>query len=95
MEEYHPSERILVNVTDAEMNLSKEIQEVTEHHKDVIACMDLTLLKEGHQYNATLTCQIERTKTLDEVHQIISDVEAVLFRHFKQLRRIIIHAEPK
>jgi len=26
MEEYHPSERILVNVTDAEMNLSKEIK---------------------------------------------------------------------
>jgi divalent metal cation (Fe/Co/Zn/Cd) transporter len=95
MEEYHPSERILMNVTDAEMNLSKEIQEVTERHKDVFACKDLTLLKEGHQYNATLTCQIEKTKTLDEVHQIISDVEAVLFRHFKPLRRIMIHAEPK
>ena len=95
MEEYHPSERILMNVTDAEMNLSKEIQEVTERHNDVLACKDLTLLKEGHQYNATLTCQIEKTKTLDEVHQIISDVEAVLFRHFKQLRRIMIHAEPK
>ncbi len=95
MEEYHPSERILLNVTDAEVNLSKEIQEVTELHKDVFACKDLTLLKRGHQYNATLTCQIEKTKTLDEVHQIISDVEAVLFQHFKQLRRIMIHAEPK
>ncbi len=95
MEEYHPSERILTKVTDAEMNLSREICDVTERHKAIFACKDLTLLKEGHQYNATLTCQIERTKTLDEVHQIISDVEAVLFRHFKQLRRITIHAEPK
>jgi cation diffusion facilitator family transporter len=95
MEEYHPSERVLMNVTEAEIHLSKEIQEVTEQHKDVFACKDLTLLKEGHQYNATLTCQIEKTKTLDEVHQIISDVEAILFRHFKQLRRIMIHAEPK
>jgi cation diffusion facilitator family transporter len=95
MEEYHPSERVLMNVTEAEMNLAKEIQEVTERHADVFTCKDLTLLKEGHQYNATLTCQIEKMKTLDEVHQIISDVEAVLFRHFKQLRRITIHAEPK
>jgi len=95
MEEYHPSERILTNVTDAEMNLSREILEVTKQQKDIFACKDLTLLKEGHQYTATLTCQIEKTKTLDEVHQIISDVEAVLFRHFKQLRRIMIHAEPK
>jgi cation diffusion facilitator family transporter len=95
MEEYHPSERILMDVTDAEMNLSREICKVTEQHKDVIACKDLTLLKEGHQYNATLTCQIEKTKSLDDVHQIISDVEAVLFQNFKQLRRIMIHAEPK
>ena len=95
MEEYHPSERILTNATDAEMNLSMEICKVTEQHKDVVACKDLTLLKEGHQYNATLTCQIEKTKTLDDVHQIISDVEAVLFQNFKQLRRIMIHAEPK
>ena len=95
MEEYHPSERILTNVTDAEIHLSKEIQEAAEQHADVFACKDLTLLKEGHQYNATLTCQIAKTKTLDEVHQIISDVEAVLYRTFKQLRRIMIHAEPK
>jgi cation diffusion facilitator family transporter len=95
MEEYHPSERTLTNVTDEEIKLSKEIHAVTEKHKEVFACKDLTLLREGHQYNATLTCQIEKTKTLDEVHQIISEVEAVLFRHFKQLRRITIHAEPK
>ena len=95
MEEYHPSERMLTNVTDAEMHLLKEIQAATEQQKDVFACKDLTLLKEGHQYNATLTCLIDKTKTLDEVHQIISDVEAVLFRNFKQLRRIMIHAEPK
>jgi cation diffusion facilitator family transporter len=95
MEEYFPSERTLTNVTEAEIQLSQKIQKVTKQHKDVIACKDLTLLKEGHQYNATLTCQIDKTKTLDEVHQIISDVEAVLFQHFKQLRRITIHAEPK
>jgi divalent metal cation (Fe/Co/Zn/Cd) transporter len=95
MEEYHPLERTLTNVTDAEIKLSKEIHAATERHKDILACKDLTLLQEGHQYNATLTCQINKTKTLEEVHQIISEVEAALFQHFKQLRRITIHAEPK
>ena len=42
-----------------------------------------------------LTCQIDKTKTLEEVHQIISEIEATLFQQFKQLRRITIHAEPK
>ncbi len=95
MEEYHPSERTLENVTDAEQRLSEEIRTVTENHKDVFACKELTLLREGSQYNVMLTCQIDKTKTLDEVHQIISDIETALFQRFKQLRRIVIHAEPR
>ncbi len=95
MEEYHPAERTLKNVTDTELRLSSEIQRVTENHKDVFACKDLTLLQEGGHYNATLTCTIDRRKTLDEVHRIISEIETVLFQHFKQLRRITIHAEPQ
>lgn len=95
MEEYHPSERTLINVTNAELRLSKEIQSITEKHKDVFACKDLTLLREGHQYNVTLTCQIDNSKSLDEVHKILSEIETTLFQHFKQLRRITIHAEPK
>jgi cation diffusion facilitator family transporter len=95
MEEYHPSEHHLSDVTEAEIQLSADIHRSTEKHKDVFACKDLTLLREGHQYNVTLTCQIDKAKTLDEVHQIISEIEALLFQRFKQLRRIIIHAEPK
>lgn len=95
MEEYHPSERTLTNVTNAELRLSQEIQAAIESHKDVFACKDLMLLREGGQYYVMLTCQIDRTKTLDEVHKIISEIETVLFQHFKQLRRIMIHAEPK
>ena len=94
MEEYHPVERQLENVTEAERLLANEIRAVTERHKEVFACKDLTLLREGAQYTATLTCQIDRSKTLDEVHQIVSEIEAMLFQNFKQLRRIMIHAEP-
>jgi hypothetical protein len=94
MEEYHPAERQLENVTEAERLLANEIRAVTERHKEVFSCKDLTLLREGAQYTATLTCQIDRSKTLDEVHQIVSEIEAMLFQNFKQLRRIMIHAEP-
>ena len=95
MEEYHPSERELPDVTETEIHLAQEIQRVTERHPDVFACKDLTLLREGAQYNVTLTCQIAKSKTLDEVHQIISAIEATLFRYLEQLRRITIHAEPR
>jgi cation diffusion facilitator family transporter len=95
MEEYHAAERKLVNVTEAEAQLARDIRTVTERHNDVVACRDLTLLREGEQYSATLTCQIDRSRSLDEVHLIVSEIEGVLFHHFKQLRRVTIHAEPK
>jgi divalent metal cation (Fe/Co/Zn/Cd) transporter len=95
MEEYHPSERELPDATETEINLAQEIQRVTERHPDVFACKDLTLLREGAQYNVTLTCQIARSRTLDEVHQVISAIEAALYRDLEQLRRITIHAEPR
>ena len=95
MEEIETAEHPLTNVTETEMILSSDIRAVVEQHPDVFQCTDLTLLQEGIKYNVTFTCQIEKTKTLDEVHQIISDVEANLFQRFKQLRRVTIHAEPK
>jgi cation diffusion facilitator family transporter len=95
MEEYEAEEHPLTDVTRIEKALSSEIRSVTEKQKEVLSCTELILLREGNKYNATLTCLVDKTKTLDEVHQIISKIEAVLFRHFKQLRRITIHAEPK
>lgn len=95
MEEYEPTEHPLHDVTALEKVLSSEIRSITERQKDVLSCTELMLLQEGKRYNATLTCQIDKTKSLDEVHQIISETEAALFRHFKQLRRVTIHAEPK
>ena len=95
MEEYEANEHPLHDVTKIENALSSEIRSITEQQKDVLSCTELMLLQEGNKYNATLTCQVDKTKTLDEVHQIISEIETVLFQHFKQLRRITIHAEPK
>jgi divalent metal cation (Fe/Co/Zn/Cd) transporter len=95
MEEYEANEHPLYDVTKRENALSSEIRSITEQQNDVLSCTELMLLQEGNKYNVTLTCQVDKTKTLDEVHQIISEIEAVLFQHFKQLRRITIHAEPK
>jgi divalent metal cation (Fe/Co/Zn/Cd) transporter len=95
MEEIEIAEHPLNDVTEIEMHLSCDIRAVVEQHPDVFQCTDLTLLQEGMKYNVMFTCQIGKTKTLDEVHQIISEVEANLFQRFKQLRRVTIHAEPK
>ncbi len=95
MEEFHPVERELSDVTVTEMQLAKAIREMTEKHEDVESCSDLTLLREGARYNASITCRIARSRTLEEVHRIISEIETLLFQNFKQLHRVTIHAEPQ
>jgi cation diffusion facilitator family transporter len=95
MEEYLPSERELSDVTDSEHKLKSQIQEIIKKDGRVFRLTDCMLLQQGNKYNVTLTCRIEKTKTLEEVHQIISELETVLYQRFKQLRRITIHAEPE
>jgi cation diffusion facilitator family transporter len=94
MEEYLPSERELHNVTDTELRLSSEIRTMAEAHEGIRRCTDLIVLREGEMYNVTLTCTIERTRTLGQVHQIISDIEGELHQKLRMVRRVVIHAEP-
>lgn len=94
MEEVETKEHPLSDVTGSELQLSSEIRSVVEQHPDVMQCTDLTLLQDGMKYNITCTCKIQKSKTLDDVHQIISEVETCLFRRFKKIRRVTIHAEP-
>ncbi len=95
MEVYHPAERELTNVTELESNFASEILEMASSHPSVLECKELTLLGEGPHFHATLTCILPNTKTLEEVHQILTEVETSLHRRFAQLHRVVIHAEPR
>jgi cation diffusion facilitator family transporter len=95
IEEYIPSEKPLTNVTSTEHSLTREILSAVQAHEDVFSCKDLTLLQEDSQYNASFTCVIDQSRTIEQVHQSISEIKAELFSRFKQLRRVTIHAEPK
>ncbi len=94
MEEYRSQERELNDVTETEHKLGRQIQNIVSADKRVVKLTSFTLLKEGHKYNVTLSCEIGKTKTLEEVHQIISELETALYQRLKQLRRVTIHAEP-
>ena len=95
MEEYLPSERELSDVTASEHRLRSQIQKIVGKDSRVLRLTDCVLLQEGLKYNVTLTCRMEKMRTLEEVHQIISELETELYRQFKQFRRITIHAEPQ
>lgn len=94
MEEYQPDEGRFSNVSEEERVLCDAINQTVRMDERVRDCSAVTLLKFGDAYNLSITCHVDKTLTLDEVHAIIADIENRLYREFKQLRRITIHAEP-
>lgn len=94
MEEFEPDAAALVNATDTERILCAQIRTAMRDHDSVRNCDDVTLLKAGDGYNLTITCHLDSNLSLDEVHSIVAQVEGELYRQFKQLRRVTIHAEP-
>lgn len=95
MEEYQASETELIDVTELESSLRESIRAKVHEHSGEMTCSEVRLLKAGNRFNLTLTCQVEKSKTLEEVHRQISEIESMFYRTFPLLRRITIHAEPK
>lgn len=95
MEEYLPNEHEISDVTDSARKLKGQILDTVRKDHRVIGVTACALLQEGNRYNVTLTCKIEKLRTLEEVHQIISELETAMYQRFKQFRRITIHAEPQ
>ena len=94
MEEHQPEGAETVEATWTAARLHQEIMECITSDSRVVNCSDVTLLEAGNKYNLTFACQFRKEKPLAEVHQIISELESMLFKRFKVLRRVTIHAEP-
>jgi cation diffusion facilitator family transporter len=94
MEEYHPEESAIGEVTGREHRLRTEVAKMIGTEKRILEISDLNLLKIGDRYNLSVNCRFDRSRTLGEIHGIICEVEKKLYDRFKVLRRVTIHAEP-
>jgi cation diffusion facilitator family transporter len=74
--------------------LASDIRGVLAEDSRIIGCTEFSLLQSGDHYNLALHCQLDRNLTLDQVHEICTEVEARLRTVFPSLRRVTIHAEP-
>lgn len=94
MEEFHPGETVSAPEKGTEGRLLDQIGGLIAAEKRILRFSDLSLLRVGDKYNLTVACGFEKTRTLEEIHQIISALEGRLYQRFPVLRRITIHAEP-
>jgi cation diffusion facilitator family transporter len=94
MEEQQTEGKETVEATWTAVRLHNEIMECIRADHRVVKCSDITLLEAGNKFNLSLACQFRKQKPLADVHQIINELESMLYKRFKVLRRVTIHAEP-
>ncbi len=95
MEESEIKEHSLENVTHKEELLQQGIKKIVEQQSDVLYCTNVLILKENTSFHVSFDCALPKTKTLEEVHTIVSTIEQELYKYYPQIHRITIHAEPK
>ena len=94
LEEFLPNEGELMHATEEEKDLCLAIETLVLGDLRIRECTDITVLKHAPHLHVTLTCRLDSSKTLAEVHQIITQVESHLYQNFPQVRRFTLHAEP-
>ena len=94
LEEFSPAASSADRVVGENNAIAGDLRATVLQDRRILACRDMTLLLQGNRYHATLTCELTRQATLEEVHHIISETETRLYQTFPRLRRITIHAEP-
>jgi cation diffusion facilitator family transporter len=94
LEEFLPVEGELTHGTAEEYDLCKAIEALVLSDRRIRGCSDIAVLKHASYLHVTLTCKLDSTKTLAEVHQIITQIEAQLYQNFPRVRRFMIHGEP-
>jgi cation diffusion facilitator family transporter len=94
LEEYLADPGEPMHATKDERALCAAIEKLVLRDRRILACTDISVLRHAADYHITLTCRMERSRSLEEVHQIIADVETKLYQAFGQVRRFTLHAEP-
>lgn len=94
LEEFLPVEGELTHATAEESDLCEAIERLVLSDRRIRGCSDIAVLKHASYLHVTLTCMLDSTKTLAEVHQIVTQVEAQLYQNFPRVRRFMIHGEP-
>ena len=94
LEEYQREEAEHRAASEEELALRDDLQAKVLGDSRILGCTDVTVLRIGNGYNASVTCHVDESLTLARVHRIVAEMESGLYREFEQLRRVTIRAVP-
>jgi cation diffusion facilitator family transporter len=92
MEEDRPGQKAVAPAADD--SLRSAILEQIKATAEIVDCTSVQLVKVGERFNVAVACTIDRGRTLEDVHRIVSRLQTRLYDKFPEIRRVVIHAEP-
>ena len=57
-------------------------------------CHNFTILKKDNYYNIAFHCRLEKDMKVDQAHSVITAIEDIIRKKFKNIEEISIHVEP-
>ena len=57
-------------------------------------CHNFTILKKDNNYNIAFHCRLEKYLKVDQAHSVITAIEDIIRKKFKNIEEISIHVEP-
>ncbi len=94
MEEDKPALATVAGTDVEDEKLQQSVRTLVTADDQVVQCTSVRVLRVGERYNLAVDCTIDRGRTLEDVHRIVSRLETRLYDRFPQVRRVVIHAEP-
>ncbi len=82
------------NITANAQKLSRQIIAMAMSHGELLECQILSVLESDGDYRVSLACTVDKSHTLERVHEISTAIENKILVEFPFIKEVTIHAEP-
>ncbi|MBC8421260.1 MAG: hypothetical protein H8E04_00150, partial [Actinobacteria bacterium] len=82
------------DVTSSSKPFINRIKKEVKEYAAPSTCHNFTILKKDNKYNIAFHCRLEKDMKVDQAHSVITMLEDIIRKKFKNIIKILIHVEP-
>lgn len=82
------------DVTSSSKPFINRIKKEVKEYAAPSTCHNFTILKKDNKYNIAFHCRLEKDMKVDQAHSVITMLEDIIRKKFKNIEEISIHVEP-
>ena len=82
------------DITSSSKPFINRIKKEVKEYAAPSTCHNFTILKKDNKYNIAFHCRLEKDMKVDQAHSVITMLEDIIRKKFKNIEEISIHVEP-